>query len=874
MKDFLKKALSLILCGATVFPLVACGKNDDPGNSTSDSGNVSQTYDPETRPLTFSIGALDNNFNPFFYTSANDGEIAGMTQIGMLSSDANGNPVCGEDEPTVVLDYKETMYDANNNVTTSGSMEGRTEYEFVIKNGIKFSDGVDLTIKDVLFNLYVYLDPAYTGSSTIYSTDIKGLNAYRAQDPNLEDDSDADYLSTFYATASQRISNIISYVEDKDAYFTDSEMAVINSDIEKVQKLFLDEITTDWTNNYGALESYEEEYAFKYDWQSYYLNEGIISVQTEKNAQGAEIKKQVTYVNEKGETKTRYLTSLDEDDNLLTEEMEKAMNDPAKIAQAKADYKCTTDEEAKEYIMRDTAIATVKLSYEDKSKLPDILRYWATGSNALEEFAAEERSAYYESKKEDGGLTVKTISGITTYKTSSWEGGKNGTVLTEEHDVLKIVINGIDPKAIWNFAFTVAPMHYYSDAAHTAAANGVDNFGVEFGSKDFFDDVLKDTQKNGLPVGAGIYKATDGNGSDNPDKNNFYSNNFVFFKRNTYFETVGEGISNAKIKFVYYKVVGDDKVLNALISGDIDYGTPSATTQNISKIGEYDYLSYKKYLTGGYGYIGINPKYVPDLAVRQAIMKAMNTSSIVANYYTSELADVIYRPMSKTSWAYPEGAAEWADIAFTTQEAEIRALVESAGWIQGSDGVYVKGKDRLKFTFTIAGETTDHPAYGMLEDARQFLNKCGFEITVATDNQALKKLASGSLQVWAAAWSSGIDPDMYQIYHKDSTATSVKNWGYPEIINDTTGKYAYEKGIVEELSTVIEEARQTLNQTERIAKYSEALDLVMQLAVELPTYQRNDLVVYNSRVIDTSTLNQNPSHNEGVISRLWEVNYN
>ena len=41
-------------------------------------------------------------------------------------------------------------------------MDGRTEYEFLIKKDIKFSDGTTLTIKDVLFNMYVYLDPAYT----------------------------------------------------------------------------------------------------------------------------------------------------------------------------------------------------------------------------------------------------------------------------------------------------------------------------------------------------------------------------------------------------------------------------------------------------------------------------------------------------------------------------------------------------------------------------------------------------------------------------------------------------------------------------------------------------------------------------------------
>jgi peptide/nickel transport system substrate-binding protein len=131
------------------------------------------------------------------------------------------------------------------------------------------------------------------------------------------------------------------------------------------------------------------------------------------------------------------------------------------------------------------------------------------------------------------------------------------------------------------------------------------------------------------------------------------------------------------------------------------------------------------------------------------------------------------------------------------------------------------------------------------------------------------------LEVWAAAWSSPIDPDMYQVYHKDSKATSVKNWGYDEIVRGTDSKYAYERNIVvNQLAPLIEAARETTNETERAEYYADALDLVMELAVELPTYQRNDLIVYNQQVINKNTLNTNPSPTSGVFDRIWEVNYN
>ena len=51
---------------------------------------------------------LDGLFNPFFYTSAPDGTIVGMTQIGMLGSKyVNGEVAVayGDDEAVVTKDY-------------------------------------------------------------------------------------------------------------------------------------------------------------------------------------------------------------------------------------------------------------------------------------------------------------------------------------------------------------------------------------------------------------------------------------------------------------------------------------------------------------------------------------------------------------------------------------------------------------------------------------------------------------------------------------------------------------------------------------------------------------------------------------------------
>ena len=295
------------------------------------------------------------------------------------------------------------------------------------------------------------------------------------------------------------------------------------------------------------------------------------------------------------------------------------------------------------------------------------------------------------------------------------------------------------------------------------------------------------------------------------------------------------------------------------------------------------------------------------MAVRQAIMHSIDTSMTVSYY--GNTASAIHRSMSLTSWAYPTGATAYypyiggaipenldvvnpvyADyvsdlinpetkkkyvagevLSEDHQKEFIIMLVEDAGYYLGGDEIYTDGNNKLKYTFTIAGTETDHPAFNAFYKAAEFLNSINFEINVTTDQQALSKLTSGSLAVWAAAWSSTIDPDMYQVYHKDSTATSVLNWGYKQIIQNVGGKYNEELALVEELSELIEQGRETTDQAARAKIYSMALDIVMQLAVELPTYQRDDLFAYNINKIDQDSLNKDLSPYSGLLMDIHTV---
>ena len=868
-----KKLIAIILAcvvavGGTVGIIVAC------------STNKPQANDPETRTFTMSISTPDGVFNPYFSSSAYDSSITGLTQIGMLSTDSQGKIVCGENEPTVAKDY------------TSKTEGAYTTYEFLIKNGIKFSDGEPLTIDDVLFNLYVYLDPAYSGSATIYSTDIVGLKNYRQQSTTVGDES--AFEEQFIGEANQRIGDLVDFVkynyaqtpkDERPDYvesWSEEKKASAKKDFGTVAEKFKEELTTDW--NSIDKESYKD-WNFTEVWQIFLYNDGGYS----------------NFLQENPEKPGYPLKDADGNYKLNEEEAKVCYDDEIQP------YIDEHPELSKENAIKEYCINSVHNNYFPKTKDGDydlsrtkgdnfysIVNYWATATTISDLFTQEAKTEYFAKSEK----IVPTISGITTRKEAT---SFNGKKLDGEYDVLTIKINGVDPKAIYNFAFTVAPMHYYSTHSWTNPETGITKdyigsfdaskgeFGIEFGNSTFMTEVVNGGRdKVGLPVGAGCYMASDENGSEKSSASAFFNNNMIYYVRNPYFETVGSGLSNAKIKYVTYKVVESDQIINAIKQNNVDYGEPSATQDNI-KYADGAGVGHVEISTSGYGYVGINPRFVPNINVRRAIMKAFDTSIIVNDYYQGGLAEIIRRPMSTNSWAYPKGVGvyeykdetgETINYKYDSTGSEIESLVKAAGYTKNSNGVYEKniagfGTDTLNYKFTIAGGSTDHPAYKMFLRAQSILNSVGFDVKVVTSQTALSDLSSGKLAVWAAAWSSTIDPDMYQVYHIDSQASSTSNWGYKQIKSGKNGAYKQEYQIISDLSDLIDAGRATIDENERKRIYANALDMIMELAVEFPTYQRKDMMAYNKNVLDVKTMtpeNERSPYN-GLISRIWELNY-
>ncbi len=799
----------------------------------------------------------DGVFNPFFYTSGTDGDIVGQTMIGMLSTDSKGEIVAGVDEPCVAYDYS---FVTTGSKTTRDEVDGidrgyYTDYYFALKDDIVFSDGTPLTKQDVLFNIYMYLDPAYTGSATMYSVDIQGLRAYRTQSPTVAGQEGFEGALEFEVTT--RLSALRDWAMDGNTgNYSDletKEHAI--DDIAKVEELFKEEIDTDWNTAMSSnLEDYEK-YVDKDGkkiitdyWQIFMYNYGLLSLKTEKETDP-----------QTGEITKWYTPSYGYDKNTAKD-------------------KATLTDFVFRYMLRDGKESATK-AY--KTNLYNVITYYATANTFHQYLRGEAIKTII-----GDDMQVRTISGITMENLSALPTASGSRPLDKARDVLHIRINGEDPKAIQNFGFTVAPMHYYSSTASKfSLEKDKEYFGVEFGDSDFMDSV----RVIQVPLGAGPYRASTADSNPPTDlnalknsKSRFFSDNIVYLQSNENF-MLGE----PKIKKLCYKVINTSLLYESVKTGDINFASPSATNEMIENLSGEDRKILASTLTEnlGYGYIGINASYVQDLNIRKAIMSAMNTKLCIDYYGSDNLATAIYRPMSTVlEKYYPEDATAYYPFDATGEKSKEYAL--RAGYQPDSNGFLVKNNERLKFTFTIAGDSEDHPAYSCMVRAAEILNDIGFDVTVSRDSTALSKLAAGRLEVWAAAWSSSSDPDMYQVYHKDSSATSILAWGFPWIedadinANSTVGR---QKDLLEELAIRIEQGRQTTVVSERYKAYSGtpddggkcALDLVMELAVELPTYQRKALYVYPRGLFDDATLAlfAESTAFQSPLSRIWEVNF-
>lgn len=405
----------------------------------------------------------------------------------------------------------------------------------------------------------------------------------------------------------------------------------------------------------------------------------------------------------------------------------------------------------------------------------------------------------------DGPATFSTLPVVGLEEYNKGDATEISGIEKVDEKTVKITLKGVDPAAIWKLGnIAVAPKAYY----------GVDDAGKEYVK----GDVSVPKSRNANPMGAGAYKFES------------FENNVVTLKANENYFKGAPSTPTIKIQ-----VTAETNKLEGLKLGEFDISDPSASLEMVADV-EAAGLEYELIENLGYGYIGINAERVPDKNVRKGLMHLMNRRPAVETYY-GDLATVIERPMSKVSWAYPEDATEY----YSFDPAKAMEYFTAAGYTQvDKNGKPSLEKDgvQLRIEVGIPGQgTMDHPTAPVLTQMKTEMEKMGAVLEIAdTDGTVFfDRLESKGWDMFVAAWGASVDPDMYQTYY--STGPS----NHYQIKND-------------ELDKLIVDARLTNDIEARKDYYSQALDIIMEEAVEMPVYQRKNMFVFNQEVIDMESL--------------------
>ena len=440
---------------------------------------------------------------------------------------------------------------------------------------------------------------------------------------------------------------------------------------------------------------------------------------------------------------------------------------------------------------------------------------------------------------------------------------------------MTVTLDKVDATAIYQLGVTIAPLHYYGDPAQFDAENN--KFGFPKG------DLSSVRAKTTEPMGAGPYKFLK------------YEDGVVYFEANeNYF------LGAPKTKYLnFQQCMSDDDKLNGVITGTIDITDPTFsndTVDAITKANNGSGVDGDKVTTDtvdnlGYGYLGMSAACVnvggePGSDASKNLRKAFATvfsvyRDVAIESYYGERASVINYPISNTSWAAPQPTDDGYKVAFSVDvngndiytsgmsadERYAAALQAALGYFEAAGYTVTDGKltaapagAKLEYELQIPADGSgDHPAFMMVSEAKKALETIGMNliITDLSDSSGLwTGIDAHQVAMWAAAWGATVDPDMYQIYYSDvANCKGDLGTGKNPFGGAAQGGSNKMYCIADpELDNLIMTARESLDQSYRKTMYKACLDIVVDWAVEVPVYQRQNAIIFSTERVNMSTV--------------------
>ena len=465
---------------------------------------------------------------------------------------------------------------------------------------------------------------------------------------------------------------------------------------------------------------------------------------------------------------------------------------------------------------------------------------------------------------------VFTISGRGTVATGRVE---RGIVKTGDYS-MRVVLSEVSATAVYQLGVVIAPMHYYGEKDKYDYANN--KFGFDKG------DLSTVRAKTTTPLGAGPYKFIK------------FENGTVNFEANDSYY-----LGAPKIKHVNFLESQETDKLNGVVTGTIDITDPSFSADTVNAIqqqnsnGELngDKITVNTVDNLGYGYMGISSVAVnvggdPGSDASKNLRKGLATVFAVyrelsVESYYGERASVINYPISNTSWAAPQATDAGYQVAFSVDvdskpiytsgmsadDKYAAAKTAALGFFQAAGYTVENGKitaapEGAKMQYEVqipADGTGNHPSFMMVTEAKKALAEIGMDIVVTdlSDSTALwDGIRARQAEMWCAAWSATVDPDMYQIYYADvADFNGDMGNGYNPMGGPDQGNSSYMYCIAdEELDNMIMEARKSLDQSYRKTLYKACLDTIVDWATEVPVYQRQNAIIFSTERVKMETV--------------------
>ena len=697
-------------------------------------------------PMVVGYSPFSSKFTPFFAETAYDQDAQLMTQLPLLNSDRMGAVIYnGIEGETINYNGTDYTYYGPADCEVTENEDGTVFYDFTLRDDLIFSDGEPITIDDVIFNMYVYCDPTYDGSSTLFSQPIEGLEEYR---------SGVETLFNLILAAGEE--------NDDFTYWTSEQQETFFAEYNALAETIPQEIV-----DMCKAEGYNEE-----------------------------------------------------DDS---------------VAACAANWGFELEEDATIADFWDTMVE----AYDG-----DILELVSTESagSTVEDLMPDYEAFATGVEVEDSASSISGIQRIDDYH-------------------LRVVATQVDATMIYQLTFPIAPLHYYGDVSQYDYEN--DSFGFPKGDLSIVRD------KTTEPLGAGPYKFVK------------FENGVINYEAN---ENYYQGAP--KTKYLNFREVQDTDKLNGVVTGTIDITDPSFSADTVAAVEQTnggdingDVITTSTVDNLGYGYIGINSHNVcvgedPGSEESRNLRRAFATvfsvyRDVAIDSYYGERASVINYPISNTSWAAPQPTDEDYEIAFSTDvdgnsiytsdmtaDEKYEAAAQAAlGFLEAAGYTVENGKvtaapegASLEYEVLIPADGSgDHPAFMILTEAKNAFAEIGINLIVTdlTNSADLwTKLEASQAEIWCAAWGATVDPDMYQVYYSDAANGGAEAGG---------SNYMYQIED-EELDELILDARTSTDQEYRKIMYKACLDTIIDWACEIPTYQRQNAIIFSTERVNMDTV--------------------